>query len=679
MASSRDTGLEADVQDSQDVYFDENLPDDKLVEALKQAIDENEQWWNSKDGYNLTEVREKNRKLWLSHPTNDEQLYEFEKENAYVDPRIFLSVETIISIVASRLPYPEVFPSSDSKTSKQLAKDLQSGMSAWAEEHQLLDHFRAATRSTILSRIGLIKLVFNEHLGKNGDIEPILLDPADVIVDRHARKGENPRFIAHKQTKSVEEWVSLFPESKDKIYKIMGIKRGVQSQLAKRETVYETWFTWYKDGKPMESVAYIMKEHVIHKQRHPHWIYEDEQLDDADSNVLDYPEKPFFGINHLNLGKHWIDDTTLVEQAQTLQRILEKRGRQLTQNADDAGGGLVLNAGMIDKADAARLTGDPQEKIMVDGDVRTAVTRIAPAHLPNYVLEDKYDARHEIDNVFATHAPLRGEDTKSKTLGQDVLQHQQDMTRHDDLIRSIEFMTTRLFRYVAQMMKVHYTEEHLFRMAGDNGTFDFVVLKNDKIEDGVDVRVKSGSTLPMDKTALRQQTLQLATAGLVDPLSLYETLQFPEPQKMVERLIKYRADQAGFIKDFEQDEYERDAFANIQIINNGMQPQPVKEPSAQYLNYYREYIMSGEFQNLPQEVQAMHTQHLEEVSQQLAKITALRETQLPTEDEIQQANQKELEMAQMQQATMGAGGQGGVSPEELLQQRQNPEPEQPMM
>lgn len=675
MATSRDTGLEDKENDGFGVYFDENLPDDKLVQALKQSIDEHEIWWNSAEGFNLKEVRRKNNNLWLPKHLDDLEMYEHEEENAYIDPRIFVSVETIISIAAGKIPMPEAFPASDSKTSMMLARDLQDGLNAWAEKHDLLSVFRYAIRSDMLNRVGIIKLVFNPDLGKDGDIEPILIDPEDIVVDKNAKPGKNPRFIAHKDAKTVDEWVSMFPQSKDKIYKALGIKRGVQSQRAKREVVYETWFTWYdKQNKPQESVAWILKDEVIAKVRHPHWVHDDEKMSDTDSNILDYPSKPFFGLNHLNLGKRWIDDTTLVEQAATMQMILERRGRQLSQNADDASGGLVLNAQMVDKADAAQLTGDPREKIMVDGDVRQAAARLAPAQLPSYVLEDKYDARQEIDNIFATHAPTRGEDSRSKTLGQDVLQNQQDMTRHDDLIRSVEAMAGRLYKYVVQMMKVHYTEDHMFRMAGENGRFDFVMLKNDKIEDGVDIRVKSGSTLPMDRTSLRAQTLQLSQAGLIDPLTMYETLQFPEPQKMVERLMKYKQDPAGFIKDFQDEDYERDAFANIQVINNGMEAQEVKEPSNEYLAYYRNYMMTGEFMELPDQVKQAHVVHLEEVTQRLAQLTALRETQTPTEDEMQQANQKEVEMAAMQQAIQGQGGGQATQPaEQFMQQQREPE------
>jgi hypothetical protein len=676
MATDRGTGLEDRTGDEDAVFFDEGLPDDQLVEALKKAIDESEAWWNSAEGFNLKEVRRRNVNLWLPKHLDDVEMYDYEEENAYIDPRIFLSVETIMSIAAGRLPRAEVYPASDSTTSYMLAREVQEGLGAWAEQHQLLDIMRSSLRTSMLKRIGLIKLEFDEHLGDDGDIKPVLVDPKDIIVDKNARKGENPRFIAHRQSKTVDEWVAKFPQSKKKIYAALGIKRGVVSQRAKREIMYETWFTWYdKSNKPQESVAWLLKDKVIAKMRHPHWIHEDEKMSDVDSNVLSYPEKPFFAINHLNLGLHWIDDTSLVEQAATLQKILEKRGRQLTQNADDSSGGLVLNAAMVDKTDAARLTGDPQEKIMVDGDVRQAAARIAPAQLPSYVLEDKYDARQEIDNVFAVHETTRGERSNSKTLGQDMIQQNQDMTRHDDLIRSVEFMATRLYRYVVQMMKVHYTEDHMFKMAGDAGKFTFITLKNDKIEDGIDIKVKAGSTLPMDKTSLRNQTLELTQAGMIDPLTLYETLQFPEPQKMVERLIKYQSDQAGFIKDFKEEDYERDAFANIQVINNGMDAQEVKEPSAEYLDYYRNYMMTGEFQDLPQEVQAAHIQHIEEVATRLQKLAELKATQQPTEEEINEANQKEVEMAGMQQEVMGGGGN---PPAEALMQRQS-QPEQPVV
>src|SRR3990167_6950400 len=108
----------------------------------------------------------------------------------------------------------------------------------------------------------------------------------------------------------------------------------------------------------------------------PNWNYDEFMADEAGKQVRlnyhDRPRKPYIIFNHLNLGKYIIDDTSLIEQAMTLQDILNKEGRQIVENAEQASSGLVLDEDKISQEDARKIIGDPSEKIMISGNVNDA-------------------------------------------------------------------------------------------------------------------------------------------------------------------------------------------------------------------------------------------------------------------------------------------------------------------
>lgn len=632
--------------------FDLDLDDKEIVRMLTKPIADAETHWNGRKGFNLDEVRNQNRKLWLGDPSEHlrgpgmADLYDHSAR--YIDNRTFIALETIVSVVGSRQPSPEVFPAQDSITSKQLAKDLQKGLEAYVEKQRVIQKGRYAARHVLLERIGGLKLYWNPNEGPDGEIITDYFMPGDILVDKDARPGENPRFIVHYQKATVEELLLKFPQSKDSLFKALEIKQGRVTQTQQVVGYKEIWFTYYKDGEALEGVCWLYEDVVLDKKKNPNWNYKDESK--ARKNFLDGPLKPFFPINYLNLGDSYIDHTTATEQAAKLQRVLNTRGRQIVENADEVEGGYTASTQAVTKDQMEDyLARGPHNALMVDPkgrSVNEVVGRFPAPLLPPYVLEDKYDARNEIDNIFGTPNVFRGEQSDQNTLGQDVLIQRQAQGRQEELVRCLDDMFDRYFRYLVQMMKVYYTEDHWFRIAGEDGQFDFIVLKSDKIEDGIDVRVKAGSTLPIDKAALRQTALELSKVNLIDPISLYEDLGLPNAKKRYERLIRFQTDPKLLEDLIKEDEYDAKAFMDIQVINAGKSPKLRQDMSDQYLQYYREWMMSGEFDELKPEIQQAHQQHLTMAIEVLRQKLLMLETQMPTPEEQAAGNEKEVMMAQ---------------------------------
>jgi hypothetical protein len=656
------------------VIFDLNVKDGDLLTMFAQPMRDSEAYWN--DTKKLKEVRERNMNLWLPSHWQGKEVYDYQEEYLYQDPKIFISVETICSVVNNRIPQPNVMPGQDNPISRQIAQDVQKVMYAHSTKFRVSDIFRISTRNLLLKRIGLIKLRWDANYGKDGEIVPEFVDPADMIVDQDAKWGEVPRFMGQKiRNKTGEELCGLFPDAKQQIYALLGVQRrdskgdlvAYKTQLGKKLDIWEVWFRYWDadQEKYGGGLAYLDKnfQKVLGKMRNPNWNYKDE--DDAAANVLDFPAPPYIPINYLNDGSSWIDLTTMVEQAAALQAILNRRGFQIMENAEQAGGGLIFNTNMITKADIQKLSGSPDERIGVKGNVNQAVMRVAPPPLPNYVIEDKNDARSEIDNVFATHDITRGEDSGSKTLGQDQLQQSQDYTRMDDIARAVERQAQYYYRYLAQMMKVYYTEDHWFWAAGEDGQFDHVMMKSDMIEDGVDISIETNSTLPPNKAAQLKFATELATPQLIDPLSLYEVGTggtLPSAQKMIERLVKWRTDPMSFVEDAKTDEIDRNAFMDIQILLRGEMPKPRDDITPEYLRFLNNYMTSsGNFMKQEDDIKSLFVEWASICKTTAERQMAAMQSQLPTPEEMANANQNAIGQVQTEQALMGGGAPAPAS------------------
>lgn len=640
-------------QTNDTVVFDLSLDDGQLLTLIQRPIIDSENYWNKT--HNLSAVRKSNMDLWLPNHWKDKQVYDYQEEYLYQDPRIFVSVETICSVVNARIPQPEAMPGQDNTISKQLASDLQKVLYAHSDKFRFQDYARIATRNLLLKRIGFVKLRFDPSIGQDGDIVPEHVLPEDMVIDQDARWNEHPRFKAQRiRNKTGEELLSMFVDNPMPVLKLMGVgfdnvgqrKKPTPEQLGKKYNIWEVWFRYIdQDNKYGSGLAWVDErfQDVLGKMRNPNWNYEDDNAKGENRNFLDNPLDPYFQLNYLNDGSSFIDLTSLVEQAAPLQRVLDRRGFQIMENAEMAGSGLIFNTQMISKDDVAKLVGAPDERIGVKGNVNQAMMRIPPPMLANYVIEDKDDARSEIADIFATHDITRGQQSSSKTLGQDQLQQSQDTTRMDDIARAVERMTTNYYRYLAQMMVVYYKEPHWFKATGEDGQLDLIMMSHDKIEDGTDITVESGSTLPVNKQSQINFATELAPLGLIDPLTLYEVGAggtLPSPKKMLERLLMFKTDPVAFMGKAKDDDFDREAFMDIQILNAGEMPKQRDEISPEYLQFFNNYMVTGTYQNMTTPtVKALFGEWNTQITAQAQRQLAALQTQAPTQDDLAAAGQ----------------------------------------
>lgn len=610
------------VLDSSNVVY-LNLEDQEIADILGNRITESEAWWDKE--YDLKKVRESTENMWLNKSFDERDLFDYQVP--YKDNRIFVAIETLIPMVLENPSEPVVSEADSSPASKELASDVQRFLVTKTKDNEIKEKLEYVARDILMGkRIGIIKYYWDNSVGqlqddgtRFGDMRYDTVRPERVVFDSYAQDSEDVPLIAEGKESTVEELGIMFPDKKDELWKAVGIVQGTNKQLNKKVGYREVWFNYYdKETKQKtECVVWKYENVILGKMKNPNWNYDETKTDNYGRvhslNFFNRPKKPYILFNYLRLNRFILDDTSLTEQAAIQQDILNKRGRQVVENADQANSGLIFNSEMVNQDDVANLTGDPGEKIMATGNVNDAAARLPINILPDYVLQDKVDARNEIDNIFATHAPVRGEKSNAPTLGQEIMSQRADIGRVKTFAASIERGTGKIYESMVQMAKVFYTDEMAVKYSNKSGATEFISFSRNSIQDGITVEVRAGSQLPVDKISKHNETLQIA--AMVDPLTIAEGLDLPNPIEAAKRMTLYKLIPDRYLSETlgitEEGGPDYGAMQDINDINEGLDPEKREGVSKEYLATYENYLRSPGFSTLLPIIQKTHTNHLQ--------------------------------------------------------------------
>lgn len=600
------------------------LDDLQLIKNLNQRIQDSKDYWDTPDGFNLAKVRGDNERVYLGKQTDVRSLYRFQMP--YIENQVYIAEQSIIAYLTAREPQSEVSPANDTPQSRQFALDLEKIHMAHSQKIKFGRIMETVVRNAMNKRIGLIKFEFDPDYGKNGEILAHAVNPEHVVIDKNVRQGENPAFIDMTLKMSVNEMCHRWPEKKEAIYNAAGIKRGTYKQLEEIVAVHETYLTYYdKKYEPQEALVYYFADVVLEKTKNPHYVYSD-----RNRNFFDVPMKPYIALNFDNDGTHWIDNTSAIEQAQPLQSVLNKRGRQLMEVADKANGILVVSSDSgLSKDDLQNLTGDPNQRLLIKTAGKATqdmVFQVPPPVVPAFLYQDKVDLRTQLANLMGAPVDFSGVDSsenEKNTLGETILKKNQAAGRQDLYVRAIDRFASDYYNFLTQMMCVWYNEDHFFVYNGGDGQFDYLTANRYLFEDGIAVSVKAGSTPPLDKQREEAIALNLSKDGLLAPLDIYKMLHLQTPQKLYDNWAKFKADPMALARDAMDDVDETKAYMAYTLIMNGEEPDEPKDCKKEYILTLRKLMLSDDFLNAERSLQNKFIKFVMKAVDSLEKRTSL--------------------------------------------------------
>ncbi len=599
--------------------------DRELIANFKRWISDSESYWNDKSGYDLKAVRAQNERYYLGKQIDRSKLYAYQVP--FIDNQIYVGTQAIMSYVTGQAPVVEITPEDDTPQSQVMAEDLETAVNIHNERWHLAKKIKSATKNMYTKRVGAIKLRYDP---KAGDIVPVAVDPDRLILDKDCLLGEEPRFVAEICTDSVAALIKKFPDAEAKIMKALGRERKTPKLLGQIVAYNEIWFTddTAKEGEE-ECVAWYLHDEILDKSKNPNYLYDKEGL--SIQNFLDAPTKPYVFFNYINDGTHLIDQTTPIEQAIPLQDVLNKRGRQIVENADTANSLLVLKSGSISEEDAGNITRDPNQTLMLDAPperpIQEAFGEIPPHLLPNYVVQDKQDVKNSIHNILGTPSQFRGDDSNREvgTLGEARMVQSQSSGRQDEIVREIENGLDRYFRLLVQMMKVYYTNKKPFAARDNDGQFMYVELSRESMPNIANIAVQHGSILRPDKERKENVSMALAKMGLIDPYNLFKDLGLKDSDKRYESLVKFKMAPDQLVADVKSEVNDRDAYIDFAVIMNGQPAEPRQDIQPAHILAHRKQLMTDRFLYAKPDVQKKFIEHIEAEVQMLSQRAKLEE------------------------------------------------------
>ena len=506
--------------------------------------------WESFEGKKKIEERQKeNEKYWLGdHFINSQKLTGNVEP---IDNLVFESLEEALPIYTRQIAEPNIKAGEDPQI-KQITKKVADKIYDIADVIRLRLKIKKVVRYWALYHLGILKIGWsnakNEIMVQAVRPQDLILDP-EAITDECEYQGD---YIGHYRTDTADNLIGKFPKAKKEISGLVGKEEGTKIK-------YIEWWT-------EEFLFWTMKDIVLDKAKNPHWNYEEKtemrEVDENGGEVLtpqiikgvnhfSSPKMPFVFLSVFSLGKSPYDETGLIEQVIPLQDKLNKRTRQIDKNADRTNGGIVVSAEYFSKeqtSEVADALAEGDRAIRVPGDINRAYKRDMAPPLPQFIYQDMVDSRNEIRGIFGVTG-LSAQGIKSEeTVRGKILVRGQDTDRSSLIIDHIEQFYDYVFNWFVQMMLVYYKDQR--PISGTQGES----ISAEEMSFPMVVSVKEGSLIPKDRLTQRNEAIDLWSKNALDPITLYEKLEFPDPQQAARNLFLWLNNPISLFPDLAQEQ-----------------------------------------------------------------------------------------------------------------------------
>lgn len=611
----------------------------ELVEMLDRRIGESQTFWNSKK-FKLDKRTKENTKLYYGEQVSEDD--DGENPDLALDNRIFSSIRTVVPYTTTRITEPEVYPSSNEQPAKKFSEDFEKALHIKAGKEKTKKKLKWALEDAMVVRRGYLKPRYDAATKNWCAIDYV---PAEsIIIDHKSRADEEPRYFRHLLDKSVDDLIVMFPDMKTVIEATFKIT-DTSGTAARQEShvINEDWSFVTDENDELDLVcSWSYNKIPFGAIQDPNWRY-------GKTNFLDNHMMPLVFVNVLSDGRTHIDRTSYVEQAKYLQQTIDKREEQIGKNAGLGSIGMpVVDSSALADDQAQYMTFDPDTVIELDvtnsgkNSINDVFTTWKAGTLSQDVYNSKTDAVAGVQNAFGASAIQQGNQTDNNTLGQDELLRDQSMGRQAEIVDAIDDAMERLYMLMAQFLLIYGDEQELFKFVGENSQFDYIVMHSDDLDTDAEIRVKSGTSMPIDNPQRRATADKAAGQAMIDPLTYWEIMDEPNAQRNAKRLVDYTADPASFLKDTEEELFNRDAYTDIQLLKHAKQPEYRDDLPKEYFDYLNQYILSGDLENpnIALETRQVISQFIDIQLQRGQKMLGMAETQLPTPDDINQHNQQ---------------------------------------
>lgn len=510
------------------------------------------------------------------------------KQSKVRNNRIFRNTESLISALIANLPKPNLIPGGDTAGSKELALTIERILQDKCEAQDLRAKYRQALRGLQMTRLFSLKVYWDTELD---DVNFAWVDPRKLRISKRATSVETSEFACEEVDCTVAQLLSRFPAQKDWVMNRYGLVSEEQALVDNKDVQYREF--WVGDF-----LVCKLENTILSKVQNPYWdwvgmlVNEEErqelqelageprraflsnikqsqterraQMQPAGEgqpeasqpgqppyttyyyNHFNKPRAPYvvgtlFGIENKPVG-----ETDLITQAAPLQESIDERKRQISENAKVVNGITKVDSEVMTLEQAQKLRYDPSGVVWGKGAVK-GVQREFGTPLPEFVFKDLLDSRSEIDNLMAASASFRGEREGQETKGGRLALIEQSFIQLNEMLQLINYTSREVFNWMFQLMKVNYTEYHYTKLVGAEKTTETLQLMRDEIDDGIQIKVIPGKSLPQDAHFRFQLAQEDYKSKAIDVVTYLEAAGYEDPKQTAKDALAFNTNPFAFL------------------------------------------------------------------------------------------------------------------------------------
>lgn len=513
---------------------------DMKDEELVKLAEDWEKKYSTYEG-KIKKLQEENENYWLGNHFKGQ-----DSGRPMMDNIIYEAVETYRALATKKNPDPFV-RGDNSPEGQQLAKDVQNMLVYHADRLRLKIQLKTVILHKELYLLGYVKHSFdeveNDITSKPRRPQNLILEPTAYIDEQMEYTG---KYIGERMQDTASELIQRFPNQKEYITQKVEGKMGTLLN-------YTEWWAC----NPSEYVFWKLDKQILGKAKNPHWNYA-EDITNTDEygvqtpgtnqalNHFTAPKAPYTFLSTLNLGQQPHDKTSNVGQNLANQDVINKRNLQIDRNADSMNGGLVVSgerSGLTkdqatDVTEALRSGGTVW---IPSGAANEAVYRDQAPALPPDIFQQLADKRESLRNIYGVRGSSPSGTVNEKTATGKTLIREQDADRiGGGVTEYLEQFADHVFNWWTQLMYVYYDQPHTASILGMEKALEYVSLQKSQFTTKLTVSVKEGSLIPDSDVDNANQAIELSNQQMLDPITLFDKLGFPDPKGSAERLYMWR-------------------------------------------------------------------------------------------------------------------------------------------
>ncbi len=508
-----------------------DLTDDELLELSNK-------WENNYQGYDgAIQTRQKaNKSYYLAKQVD---------YDCTISPNLlFEAEETFLPAALSKNPEPVVY-SDNTEEGKKVSNSVKAMLQYHADTLVLRRHLAMGIRHWSTYLIGCLKHGWDTTVN---DISIAVVNPRNLIFsDIEAYidcwgdyTGE---AIGERKSETAQNLCDMFPKHKEYITVLALGKMGTKL----------TYTEWWTD----KYCFYKLKNKILDKNKNPHWNEKSSQKGYDENNLeidINQPaknhfsksKKPYTFISVFGFQEQPHDETNLIEQNIPNQKRITKRTAQIDRNLDGSNNSIALSGLSFTQetaTQAAQALQAGRPVLVPDGRVNEAIARFPAPGVPNSIFTALDIDKNDLRSIFGTQGMTAQNDNSHITARGDILNMNRDNSRIGGGIGDVlEQVADNVFNWWVQLYTVYYDEPHFAAILGKLRAVEYETLSSFKIDRKIVVSVSPGSMKPKDEITEMNQALDLAKSGWLDPLTLFEVLNFPDPQKTSKAVALWKVD-----------------------------------------------------------------------------------------------------------------------------------------